>query len=82
MICPLKFASVDEPFCDKEKCGFYAGDKCAVAAIPHAANEFMELKATLNRIAETLDGTNQRLAFLSASISTAKIYLRKNRSES
>ncbi len=74
MLCPLKFRHSDEPFCDKEKCGFYSGEKCAVAAISNIANEFTDLRATLNNVTKALDDISGRLLVTAAAVSTARLF--------
>lgn len=76
MLCPLKFSNGCEPLCDKDKCGFYSGEKCAVVTLSDVANELAELKFALNHAAETLDGTNTRLTLVAATINTARIFKR------
>ncbi len=66
MLCPLKFSSTDELFCDKDKCGFYSceNQKCSVASLSDFASEITELKSALNHTTETLEDTNKRLIML------------------
>ncbi len=64
MLCPLKFSITDELFCDKGKCAFYSGEKCAIASLSDIASEFTELKSSLNHTAKALEDTNKRLIML------------------
>ena len=74
MICPLKFASADDHLCDKEKCGFYSGEKCAVASLADITSEIVELRTALNHTSETLNDINTRLALVAAAVSTARLF--------
>lgn len=71
MICPLKFASANEPLCDKEKCGFYSceNQKCAVALISNITNELTDLKSTLSNVTNALDDISRRLLVNAAAVS-------------
>lgn len=74
MLCPLKFASDDDHLCDKEECGFYSGEKCAVAAISDIANEFTDLKSTLNNTTNALNDISRRLLATAAAVNTARLF--------
>lgn len=74
MICPLKFANADDHLCEKEKCGFFSGEKCAVAAISNIANEFTDLRSTLNNVTNALDDISRRLLTTAAAVSTARLF--------
>ncbi len=68
MLCPLKFSSTDELFCDKGKFAFYSGEKCAIASLSDIASEITELKSALNHTTETLEDTNKLLIMLAGTI--------------
>lgn len=76
MLCPLKFASDDDHLCDKEECGFYSGEKCAVVSLSDIAHKLAELRTALNHASETLDDTNTRLTLVAAATNTARIFKR------
>ncbi len=77
MMCPLKKSStIGDCLCDKENCGFYSGEKCSVAVISNIANEFTDLKSTLNNVTNALDDISKRLLVTAAAVSTARLMKR------
>lgn len=77
MFCPLKKSeTIGGSVCSEKNCALYSceSQKCAFASISNIANEFTDLRSTLNNATNALDDISRRLLATAAAVSTARLF--------